>query len=891
MKHYYAQVDEVLTELQSSVEGITAEQARERQAAHGQNKLMEAKKDSKYVRFAKQFAEPMVIMLIIAAVLSALTGAFEGGGLAETFIILAVVAINAVVGMMQESKAEQAVEALAKMSAQTCRVVREGSAVVINSVDLVPGDIVQLDAGGSVPADGRIVDAASLKIEEAALTGESVAADKTSDVLTVKEEEIPLGDRANMCFMGSTVVHGRVTFVVTATGMNTEMGRIAGALASIKDEKTPLQKRLAELSKILSYAIIAICAFIFTYRFIMFSVAGGFTPQVWSESAMIAVSLAVAAMPESLLTIVTVVLAIGVLNMSKSNAIIRRLTAVETLGCAQVICSDKTGTLTENKMTVVDTDTPDEQFLAAAMALCSDAQLDADGNVVGEPTEAALVEYALKAGQDKSQLSLLFPRLFEVPFDSERKRMTTVHFNDGRVIQFTKGAPDEVLAVCERILIDGEEFEITDEDRAAISERTQAFAGRGMRVLAAAFKEYDDEFPEDIEAKLESGTETIESGLTFIGLVGMIDPIRPEVAEAIAKCRAAGITPVMITGDHKDTAVAIAKQLDLIQDESQAITGAELDAMNPYDFERRIESIGVYARVKPGNKVSIVDAWRRRGYVCAMTGDGVNDSPSVKAADIGISMGITGTDVTKNAADMVLADDNFATIVTAVGEGRKIYDNIRKVVAYLLSTNLSEVLVVFLATVFGFIILRPVHLLWINLVTDVFPALALTMEKAEPDVMNRPPRDPNESIFAGGLGAAVLYQGVIGALLTVAAYMIGSYNEHGIISFEHSGNGITMAFLTLSFYESFHALNMRSLRGSLRTTLPHNKYLLGAVGFSLATTLLVVYTPFLNSLFGLAPVSPGELAIALGLGAFIIPVVEAVKYALQKRGGGVGASR
>ncbi|MBQ2249491.1 MAG: cation-translocating P-type ATPase, partial [Clostridia bacterium] len=691
---------------------------------------------------------------------------------ADVVIIMAVVLINAILGVFQESKAEKAIEALQEMSKAQSKVLRDGHQISIPSEDLVVGDVIILEAGDAVPADARIIECASMKIEEAALTGESVPVDKKVETLTPDANgNVALGDRKNMVFMGSTVVYGRGKAVVTATGMDTEMGKIADALAQAEEGKTPLQIKLAGLSKILTYLVIAICVVIFGVQLgRAFLTTGTITFEPVLESFMIAISLAVAAIPEGLATVVTIVLSIGVTNMSKRNAIIRKLTAVETLGCTQIICSDKTGTLTQNKMTVVDHYGDDEALLATAMSLCSDAEFDVNENTaVGEPTECALVNYAHKLGLDKNVQKTQLVRIGEVPFDSGRKMMSTVHRDEkGSLIQFTKGAPDEVLKRCSKALVGNTVVAMTDEIRASILASNKAMADQALRVLMAAKKELDAE-------PAEYTPEAVENDLCFVGLVGMIDPVRPEVKPAIDECRSAGIRPIMITGDHKDTAVAIAMQLGIITDASQAITGAELDEISDEEFETAVEKYSVYARVQPEHKTRIVNAWRKKGKVTAMTGDGVNDAPSIKNADIGVGMGITGTDVTKNVADMILADDNFATIVSAVGEGRRIYDNIRKAIQFLLASNLSEVLSIFFATLMGFAIFQPVHLLWINLITDCFPALALGMEKPEADVMNRKPRDSKEGIFAGGLGFAVAYQGALVTLITLASYLIGRY--------------------------------------------------------------------------------------------------------------------
>lgn len=876
MKHYLSTPEEVFKETSSSEKGLTSEQAQKRLEENGKNRLEEGKKKSVIRRLLEQFADPMIIILIVAAAISGITAAFEGGFPSDVIIILFVVILNAILGVVQESKAEKAIEALQEMAAATSKVERDGKVMQIKSEDLVVGDVIILEAGDAVPADARIIESASLKIEEAALTGESVPVNKFIDIINLKdtEKDVPLGDRKNMMYMGSSVVYGRGRAVVTATGMDTEMGKIAGALAQAQDGQTPLQKKLAQLSKILSFIVIGICAVIFAIGIIRELVTGN---QIGLEfllnTFMIAVSLAVAAIPEGLAAVVTVVLSIGVTNMSKKNAIIRKLTAVETLGCAQIICSDKTGTLTQNKMTVVEHYGDDEKMLATGMALCTDVNIDENKEIIGEPTEAALVAYALTLDLNKNDLSKSEPRVAEAPFDSMRKMMSTVHSKDGAYIQYTKGAPDEVLKCCTKILKDGKVRDITEADRTEILKKNKEYADRALRVLACSFKELS-EIPAD------QSPEALEKDLVFCGLVGMIDPVRPEVKAAIEECRTAGIRPIMITGDHKDTATAIAMELGIIDSPDAAITGAQLNEISDEDFEKDVEKYSVYARVQPEHKVRIVNAWKKRGMITAMTGDGVNDAPSIKSADIGVGMGITGTDVTKNVADMVLADDNFATIVSAVEEGRRIYDNIRKSIQFLLASNLSEVLSIFFANLLGFTILKPVHLLWINLVTDCFPALALAMEKGEKNIMSRPPRNSKDGIFSGGVGFDIFYQGLFVTGLTLAAYFIGHYIEAGVWEITNSPDGMTMAFLTMSMCEIFHSLNMRSQRGSTVAMTfrgSHNMYLFGSCLLSLLMTTIVIYVPFLANAFDFQTIDLMEYAVALALAFAIIPLVEIVK--------------
>ena len=869
---YQRTQDDILTELESSASGLSEEQAEERLERYGENKLAEAKKTTVLQRFFQQLKDPMLLILLAAAAVSAVTNALSGESFTEVFIILVVVLLNAVLGVIQESKAEAAIEALQSMTAAKCKVLRGWELKVIESSRLVPGDVVVLEAGDAVPADGRLLESASLKIGEAALTGESVPVNKAVEV--VFDGDVPLGDRRNMCYMGSTVVYGRGRAVVTATGMGTEMGRIAGVLAQTEQEQTPLQRKLSQLGGVLSKLVLGICVFIFVFDLL---VAGDFSLDSVLRTFMVAVSLAVAAIPEGLATVVTVVLSIGVTNMSKRNAVIRRLTAVETLGCTQVICSDKTGTLTQNKMTVIEHYGPVDK-LAAAMTLCCDAVYSPDG-AQGEPTEAALVNFGAANGQIKPELENEQPRVAEAPFDSMRKMMSTVHKCGDSYIQYTKGAPDEVLKCCTSYLDSGAVLPLTDEKRREILSVNHAMADRALRVLAAAERRWDA-LPEDCSPA------NLEHELCFIGLTGMIDPVRPEVKAAIDECRRAGIRPIMITGDHKDTAVAIARELGIIDDASQAIEGRELNRLSDDELDRVIDKYSVYARVQPEHKVRIVSSWRRRGMITAMTGDGVNDAPSIKSADIGVGMGITGTDVTKNVADMVLSDDNFATIVDAVGEGRRIYDNIRKTIQFLLASNTSEVVGVFVATLMGFTLLNPVHLLFINLITDCFPALALGLERGEPDIMDRPPRKASDGIFAGGLGVDIAYQGVLIAVITLASYIIGHCMEVGHFAWPHgiSYDGMTMAFLTMNMCEILHSFNMRSQRRSIFTLPGHNKLLWVAMLAALALTTIVLEVPAIAAAFGFTPVGWNEYAVALGLAILVVPIVELVKL-FQRRAG------
>lgn len=877
MKEYLKTVDEIIEENGSSYDGLTARTAKGILERKGKNKLVEGEKTSLFARFLTKLADPMIIILIVAALVSAITSSINGdGGYADVIIIMIVVLLNSVLGVYQESKAEKAIESLQEMTAATTKVIRDGVLQDIKSEDIVIGDIIVLEAGDSVPADCRIIESASLKIEESALTGESVPVTKTANVIDpLGSNDIPLGDRKNMCYMGSSVVYGRGKAIVTATGQETEMGKIADALQSAKDESTPLQKKLNQLSKILSIIVLGICAFIFVFDIIRsLAVGDGLSLESTLSFFMVAVSLAVAAIPEGLAAVVTIVLSIGVTKMSKRNAVIRKLTAVETLGCTQIICSDKTGTLTQNKMTVIEHRGDNEELLATAMSLCNDAELQLDGTIKGEPTEAALVEYADKIGLDKNNIIKAFPRVAEAPFDSSRKMMSTIHKTKNGFVQYTKGAPDIVLAHCTSALVNGRKVPMTGELIAKIVEDNKTMADKALRVLCAAMRTY--------ALEPECDPQTLEEGLCYIGLVGMIDPVRPEAVSAIEECKSAGIRPIMITGDHKDTAVAIAKQLGILTDASQALTGADLNEMSDDELDAQIENYSVYARVQPEHKTRIVNAWKKRGMVTAMTGDGVNDAPSIKNADIGIGMGITGTDVTKNVADMVLADDNFATIVSAVEEGRRIYDNIRNSIQFLLSSNLSEVISIFVATVLGFTLFEPVHLLWINLITDCLPALALGLEKGEPDIMSRKPRNTKDGIFAGGMGIDIAWQGIMVTALTLIAYLCGTKMAGTTDGTLIHQNGMTMAFLTLSMAEIFHSFNMRSRRESLFKLGKPNYYLIGAMAISLVLSTAVIYIPFLRTAFDFAHIDAKEYFLSLLLAVLVIPTVEIAKLIERK---------
>lgn len=894
---YLEPASEVLVKEESRKSGLNSSEADERLRKFGKNKLIEQKKRSTILRFLDQIKDPMILVLIAAALLSFATAIYQKESPADVFIILFVVILNSVLGVIQENKAEEAIDALKKMTAATSKVKRDGKIINIKSEDLVRGDIIILEAGDAVPADGRIIECASLKIEESALTGESVPVTKEEEMLEIPEGEkgISLGDRKNMIYMGSTVVYGRGKAVITGTGMDTEMGKIADAISQAKEELTPLQKKLAQLSKILTIAIGAICVLVFALGIIE---AKSVNIDVMIDTFMLAISLAVAAIPEGLVAVVTIVLSIGVTKMSKRNAVIRKITAVETLGCAQVICSDKTGTLTQNKMTVVDYSSPYEKLLATGMALASDAEEVNAGNeveIIGEPTEAALVKYASEKGIKKAEIIKDYPRIGEAPFDSGRKMMSTVHHNrlsmdisegdefisdlisKSNYVQFTKGAPDVVLKKCTHILENGQIVNLDEEKKKKVNDANLEMASKALRVLSLAIRLYDDK-PNSFDSK------ELEKDMVFVGLTGMIDPVRPEAKEAVQECRQAGIRPIMITGDQLDTAVAIAKELEIIESEDEAILGARLDDMTDEELIANIGTYSVYARVQPEHKVRIVKAWQANKMITAMTGDGVNDAPAIKTADIGVGMGITGTDVTKNVADMILADDNFATIVSAVEEGRRVYANIRKAIQFLLASNISEVLAILIATLLSFTILEPAHILWINLITDSLPALALGLEIGEKDAMRRKPRRSNEGVFSGGLGTDTLYQGVLITILILTAYFLGHYMETGVFEITESKHGITMAFLTMSMCEIFHSFNMRSRVNSIFTIKNQNKWLWLSAGVALLLTTVVISVEPIANLFEFTEISIREYSAAMVLAFMIIPLVEIAKLIKRKLG-------
>jgi Ca2+-transporting ATPase len=858
---------EVLAQLQvDPSHGLGADEAARRLAQYGENKLPEKPRKTPLQRFAGQFKDAMILILIAAAAVSFVVSLYERTGFYEPVLILLIVVLNAFLGVIQESRAEKALEALKSLSAPHARVLRGGRESVLEAAQLVPGDILRLEAGDFAPADARILSGADLTSEESALTGESVPSEK--DPRAVVPEDAPPGDRINMVHAGCSIVHGRATAVVTATGLQTEMGKIANLLLSGSDTQTPLQQKLAALGKYLGIAALAACGVIF-----VMGLAGGLPLM---EIFMTSVSLAVSAIPEGLPAIVTIVLAIGVQRMARRRAIIRRLPAVETLGSASVICSDKTGTLTQNRMTLTaafaagagvseeirdDNAAPVKDLLRYA-ALCCDGTVSRDGGevrLIGDPTETAILLAALQNGLPQESLHERYPRLAEIPFDSDRKRMTTVHRIDGRYTVIVKGAFDMLAEVC------------TAGDVEAGRRHNEAMSRQALRVLAVGSKE--------IDAIPDPATpEALESGLTFLGLVGMIDPPRPEARDAVAECRQAGIKPVMITGDHVITASAIARDLGILTEGDQAVTGRELSLISEEELDARVDGISVYARVSPSDKIRIVRAWQRRGAVVAMTGDGVNDAPALQAADIGCAMGITGTDVARNAADMTLTDDNFATIVEAVREGRGLYDNIRKVVGFLLSTNIGEVLTVLLALFFWRETpLLSMQLLWVNLVTDGLPALALGLEPVESGVMRRRPKPKHEGLFAGGLGGQVLLQGALFAALTLTGFFLGWRAADDIAA------GRTMAFGILSMAQVVHAFNMRSDRSLFRIGVFTNPTLNKAAAVSAALVALVLFVPPVTAAFGLTGLSAGLYLTAAGLAFVPLPVLELYKAVKRPR--------
>ena len=879
MSYYLKSKEEVLKEVESSPEGLTTKQANERVEKYGKNKLEEPPKKTFIQKFFSSLVDPMIIMLLVAATISTFTTIYQNvvnnanESYADLFIILFVVVVNTILSVIQEDKAEEAIGALKEMTAATSKVLRDGKQVIVKSEDLTIGDVLVFEAGDAIPADCRILESYSMKVEEAALTGESVPVNKLVDVLMLKDNslDIPLGDRRNMLYSGSTIAYGRGKAVVVAIGMDTEMGKIASALSQQEDEKTPLQKKMSELSVTLTKIVIAVCVIVFVFgvaRDLIFSNNGDIFGTVLN-TFIIAVALAVAAIPEGLPAVVTVILSIGVTAMSKRNALIRKLTAVETLGCTQIICSDKTGTLTQNKMTVVDTFTNDVHLLATGMALCSDAKIDPEKKqAIGEPTEAALVNFAYKHDLPSYTLIEQQPRVGEAPFDSMRKMMSTVHKYKEGYIQYTKGANEIVLSHCDYYLDENHQVvKLTEEVKTEITHKAKEYADRALRVLGLGYRLYEEK-----PANFDS--ENLENNLIYVGFTGMIDPCRDEVYDAIKECESAGIRPVMITGDHIDTAVAIGKDLGIITDASQAMLGSQLDSLTDEQLKEVVQKTSVFARVQPEHKTRIVRAFKDLGNVVAMTGDGVNDAPSIKAADIGVGMGITGTDVTKSVADMVLADDNFATIVNAVEEGRKINDNVRKVLQFQISSNMTEVLVVFISSIFALEVLSPTHLLWINMVTDSLPGLALGMEKAEEGVMKRKPRPSNESVFSNGAGLDIVLQGIYMATIILTSFFIG-YKMDGHL------NGMTMAFLTINLAELFHAISMRTQRGSLIKLKTFNWWLFGALTLTFLLNIALIYVPAFEVLFDFAPINFTEFMIALALAFSVLPVLEVYKFIMR----------
>ena len=882
---YYALTEkQLLKDLQTNSEGLVDSEASKRLATNGPNALAQGKKQTIVQKFFNQFKDFMIIVLLVAAFVSGVI-AKEW---ADAGLILAVVIINAVFGVFQESKAEEAIDALREMSTPEAHVKRGGKLETISSEQLVPGDIVLLEAGDIVPADIRLLDSASMKIEESALTGESIPVEK--DIAVLPDKDVPLGDRKNMAYMNSNVTYGRGTGVVVGTGMKTQVGHIAGMINRAEDNTTPLQENLNKLGKTLTWLILVIAAIIFVVG-IFNNHSGQPMQTIIIDKLLVAISLAVAAIPEGLPAIVTIILALGTTRMAKRKALVRKLPAVETLGSTDIVASDKTGTLTQNKMTVekvyqyghlqdAANDISGKDKVLQVMTFSNDTKILKDGTLVGDPTETALVQFGFDHDYRIEEELKKEPRVAEVPFDSERKLMSTIHqLPDGKFFVAVKGAPDMLLQRITKIQVDPNNVrDFVDQDKQEILRQNKFMATQALRVLAMGYKIIDS-IPTTVDSK------TIENDLIFAGLIGMIDPERPEAAQAVADAKKAGIRPMMITGDHQDTAEAIAARLGIIEpgDDDAVITGAQLDQMSDKEFAKKVKQYSVYARVSPEHKVRIVKAWQNKGKVVAMTGDGVNDAPALKSADIGIGMGITGTEVSKGASDMVLADDNFATIIVAVEEGRKVFSNIQKSIQYLLSANLGEVLTLFMMTILGWDILLPVQLLWINLATDTFPAIALGVEPTEPGIMNRKPRGRKSSFLSGGIGSAIVYQGILEGVITLGVYGLA------ILFPVHTGNAamhadaLTMAYATLALIQLFHAFNVKSTYQSIFKVHPFkNKIFNLGVAASFIMVAATIVIPGFNSLFHVTELNLLQWGIVLGAGILMIVIVEIVKF-FQRR--------
>ena len=857
--------EEVLRKLNTDEkQGLTEKEVQERQEKYGKNKLQEKKKESFIVKFIKQFNDFMIIILIIASIISAVVSKMQGeNDYVDSIIIIGIVVFNALMGVIQEAKAEKSIEALKQMTPQLAKTIRNGKTVEVNAEELVKGDIIILDAGNFVPADCRILESHNLKIEESSLTGETQGAEKDADVICSKNA--PLGDMKNMAFMASITVNGHGKAVVTDTGMNTKVGQIANMIIEDEAPQTPLQKKLGEVGKILGLACLAICVIIFVMGLIKH-----IEPV---EMFMTSVGLAVAAIPEGLPAIVTIILSIGVTKMAKKNSIIRKLPAVETLGSSSVICSDKTGTLTQNKMKVVDVRSQNKKFIIELATLCTDCDINVESGVpqvTGEPTEKAIVEECINMGTVKNKLENFMPRINEIPFDSNRKMMTTIHKIGNKYRIITKGAPDVLLQKCTKqvdLITDKQNqynIKIKSLENLKIQSDNRQMAQKALRVIAVAYKDVDT-----LPSKIDS--QNIENNLTFVGLIGMIDPPREGVKEAVQVCKNSGIKTVMITGDHLETAKAIAKDLGILEQKDMAITGQELDKMSQNQLEKKIRDYSVFARVTPEHKVRIVKAWQKNGAVVAMTGDGVNDSPALKNADIGIAMGKNGTDVAKNAADIILTDDNFVTIVEAVKQGRNIYDNIKKAIHFLIATNIGEIVTIFMGLVLGLKSpLLAIQLLWINLVTDSLPAIALGLEKPEKDIMQRKPVDSKKGIFADGLWNKIIVEGIMIGVLTLVAFSIGN-KYYGLEV------GRTMAFLSIGFLELIHSFNVKNEKSIFEAGLFENKYLVGSFVLGIFIQAIVVVVPTFAKVFEVVPLNLTQWIITVAISILPVPVIELQK--------------